>query len=502
MPDWTYQPLRGVAAALLGVRRSQVLALRALATVGRLPGGGWAVARALGHRHPPAHLAGTVDGVPVRSRLGAVVPPEVARDAVRALPLLGAGVIEVAPATEADVVRQAVAGAPVPVLVREADPAEEEAIVRDAGAVVPGRTDVVHLTSPDIPAAVEALADPDAIVLATPSVLIDAGPGWFGRVLEAATPTTPPARTTGWNPRWWPTWWWGALVGLGMVAGGLVAAAITLGPVLLWYDRAFLGASVDHLHHINHRLVGFLQHDRITLAGTMVSIGVLYTGLSVGGLRRGWPWAREAYLVSGWIGFPTLLYFVGSGFLEPLHVAAAAALFPAFLLSARRRDLTPQWTSAPEGDERVRRRALVGQLLVVITGAGLFVGGVVVSVVGLTEVFVPSDLEFLGAEPAGLADANPKLLAFIAHDRAGFGGALMSAAAAITLLGAWGWRRGEAWVWWSLALAAVTGFLPAVVVHGVIHYIDFGHLAPVFVGMATTVTALALARPYLCARLR
>ncbi|HEX8864658.1 MAG TPA: hypothetical protein VF821_03280, partial [Lentzea sp.] len=134
----------------------------------------------------------------------------------------------------------------------------------------------------------------------------------------------------------------------------------------------------------------------------------------------------------------------------------------------------------------------------VCTGVGLFAGGAVVSFVGLTDVFVPSDLEFLHTTAEALNNANPRLLSFIAHDRAGFGGALMSAATAITLLSAWGWRRGEAWVWWSLALAAVFGFLPAVVVHGVIHYSDFGHLAPVFVGMAITLTALLLARPYLC----
>ncbi|ROO86071.1 hypothetical protein EDD29_3632 [Actinocorallia herbida] len=29
----------------------------------------------------------------------------------------------------------------------------------------------------------------------------------------------------------------------------------------------------------------------------------------------------------------------------------------------------------------------------------------------------------------------------------------MSAGVAIVLLSAWGWRRGEPWVWWSLALS-------------------------------------------------
>ncbi|HEX6359057.1 hypothetical protein [Actinophytocola sp.] len=508
MPDWTYHPLRGMAAALLGTRRSQRVALRTLAAIGSLPGGGRLIARGFGHHHPPPRLAGAVAGVPVRSRLGAVVPPSVARDAVRALPPLGAGLIEVAPVGLADVpvVREAAKGRRVPVVVRAVGPDAAAVATALAPHVDAVRTEaapnVVHVTSPSVALAAQALSERAEAVLVTPSVLVRSGPGWFARVTEAATPASPApsVRDVGRDPRRWPAWWWGLLVGLGMGGAGLGAAAITLGPVLLWYDREFLGMGLDQLHAINHHLVHFLQHDRITMAGTMVAIGVLYVGLAVGGIRRGWPWAREAYLVSGWIGFPTLLYFLGFGFVEPLHTAVAVVLFPMFLIATSRRSEHPQWTVWPEGPERERHRALVGQLLLVCTGIGLFVGGVVVSAVGLTDVFVESDLEFLRTGPDALRAANPRLLSFIAHDRAGFGGALMAAATAITLLSAWGWRRGESWVWWSLALAAITGFLPAMVVHGVIRYTDFGHLAPVLVGIGLTLTALILARPYLCAR--
>jgi hypothetical protein len=103
MPDWTYQPLRGIAAALLGTRRSQVAALRALALAGSLPGGGRLIALGFGHRHPPPQLAGSVSGVAVTARLGAVVPPTVAGDTARALPLLGAGLVVVSPVGMADV---------------------------------------------------------------------------------------------------------------------------------------------------------------------------------------------------------------------------------------------------------------------------------------------------------------------------------------------------------------------------------------------------------------
>jgi hypothetical protein len=444
----------------------------------------------------------------VRNRLGAVVPPGVARDAVRALPPLGAGFVEVAPVGLADVpaVREAAEGRRVPVVVHAVGP-DAAAVVAalsphvDAIRTEPDPT-LFHVTSPLVAPAVDVLAERTWAVLVTPAVLVAAGPGWFARVTEAATPAEPASsvRDLGPNPRRWPAWWWGLLVGLGMVGAGLGAAAITLGPVLLWYDREFLGTGLVGLHAINHHLVHFLQHDRITMAGTMVAIGVLYVGLAVGGIRRGWPWAREAYLVSGWIGFPSLLYFLGHGFVEPLHTAVAVVLFPMFLIAVRRRPDRPRWTVVAEGPESLRRRALVGQLLVVCTGIGLFIGGAVVSTVGLTDVFVASDLEFLGTDAEALRAANPRLLSFVAHDRAGFGGALMAAAAAITLLSAWGWRRGESWVWWTLAAAAITGFLPAIAVHGTIRYTDVLHLAPVFIGIALTLTALVLSRPYLCAR--
>jgi hypothetical protein len=504
MPDWTYHPLRGAAAAVLGERRAQRTALRLLASIGARPAGARLIARGFGHRHPPRRLAGELAGVPVRVRLGITVPPSLAHEVVRAMPPLGAGVVEVAPVSVADVetVREAAAGRAIPVVVRADGPEVEAALESHVDGFTGGDDPrLVRVADPSVTAAAAALDEPDAVVLARPAVLVAAGPGWFARVVEAATPTEPAPglRDVGPDPRRWPAWCWALLVGLGMTVAGLGAAAITLGPVLLWYDRDYLGMTLHELHAANHHLVHFLQHDRITMAGTMVSIGALYTGLAVGGIRRGRPWAREVYLLSGAIGFPTLFYFLATGFVEPLHTATALVLFPMFVAGVRRAPHTPRWRPVPEGPERERRRALTGQLLLIVTGVGLFVGGAVISVVGLTGVFVPTDLTFLGTSARALEAVNPRLVPFVAHDRAGFGGALMSAAAAITLLSAWGWRRGEAWVFWTLGIAAAAGFLPAVVVHGTIHYTDFVHLAPVYLGMAMTATGLLLARPYLCA---
>ncbi|MDQ0792211.1 hypothetical protein [Streptomyces sp. B1I3] len=504
MPDWTYHPLRGPAAAALGKRRSQRTALRLLASVGSRPAGARLIAWVVGHRPTPKRLAGEIAGVPVAVRLGISVPPSLAREAVRVMPPLGAGVVEVAPvsAADAETIREAAAGRSVPLVVRACDPEAEATLEPYVDGFT--RSDdpyVVHVSAPSVTAPAAALTEPGIVVLARPGVLVAAGPGWFQRVTEAAMPTEPPPvlRDVGRDPRRWPAWWWALLVGLGMTGAGLGAAAITLGPVLLSYDRDYLDMTVHELHAANHHLVHFIQHDRITMAGTMVAIGALYTGLAVGGIRRCWPWAREIYLLSGAIGFPTLFYFLATGFVEPLHTATTIALFPMFVAAVRRTPRTPRWRPVPEGPEPERRRALIGQLLLITTGAGLFVGGVVISVVGLTGVFVPTDLAFLGASAQTLEVVNPRLVPFVAHDRAGFGGALMAAAVAITLLSAWGWRRGEAWVFWTLSAAATAGFLPPVLIHGAIHYTDLSHLAPVYFGIVTTGTGLLLARPYLCA---
>ncbi|WUV48177.1 hypothetical protein OG563_08255 [Nocardia vinacea] len=496
MPDWTYHPLRPMANALVGEHRAQLLALRLLSGLIALPGGGRAIERVFDHPELPAEWA---------DRFGARVPVEVARDAIRVLPVQGAGIVEVGPVGRDDIaaVRAAVLDRRCRVIALVDDPEVGAELEPHVDQVIVGEpADRHYLTEPDIAAAVTALADSTATVLATPAVLIAAGPSWFNRVIEAAQPTAPPPtlRDVPLDPRRWPAWCWGLLVGIGMIVAGIGAAAITLGPVLLWYDRDYLGTDVDGLHEINHHLVHFLQHDRITMAGNMIAIGVLYTGLAWGGMRLGRVWARNAYLLSGLIGFPTLFYFLVIGFVEPLHVTAAAVLFPMFLLAVWRKPTTAHWTVPPECPEWIRRRALVGQLLLVATGVGVFIGGVVISTVGLTFVFVPTDLEFMHTDAATLEAANTHLLPFIAHDRAGFGGALMATAVAIVLPGLWGWRQGEAWVWWTLLGAAVAGSAGALVIHFFIHYTAFVHLLPVYFGSAMLAVALILARPYLMYR--
>jgi hypothetical protein len=170
-----------------------------------------------------------------------------------------------------------------------------------------------------------------------------------------------------------------------------------------------------------------------------------------------------------------------------------------FVIAVWRAPSTPRWPVMVEGPETERRRALWGQLLMIGLGGGLFVAGAVISTVGLSTVFVPTDLSFLAADAQHLASANPPLLAFIAHDRAGFGGALIGAGLAVLLISLWGWRRGARWVWWSLLLGCACGTAPALAVRFAIGYTHLEHLLPVYVLILVAACALTLSKPYLTA---
>jgi len=466
--------------AVLGVRRSQLAALGLVAALTRIPGGRWVVA-GLGHTAPPAEAAGRVAGVPVVARVGASVGPGVGRNALRALPALGAGLVEVGSR----------------IYVGETELSPDAVVLRNASVAqvkADGRP-VIATTSVPSPGFAAGLIEAGAAaVLITTEGLIEAGPGWFHRATMAYVGKMPAARGR--------AWFAGLALGAGMIAGGIGAAIVAMGPVLLPYDASYLGIDSAGLAAINPRLIHFLQHDRITLAGVMVAIGILYSALSWWGIRRGLAWARDAMLASGVVGFPTLFYFFGYRYVEPAHVALAAVLFPLFIIATWNRPRGHTSVLDDEGPDSERQQALLGQLLMVVVGAGLIIGGVSISYEGLTAVFVPSDLSYMSTSSQALAEANGRLLSFIAHDRAGFGGALVSAGVAVLLIAAWGWERGQAWVWWTLLASAAAGLGAALVVHIGVAYTDFLHVLPIYAGIAFTAVSLALGRRFLTAGAR
>src|SRR5215203_3886801 len=204
-------------------------------------------------------------------------------------------------------------------------------------------------------------------------------------------------------PRRWPRdWVWIALLGVGMLLGGVLAWIVAATRVVLPYDEAFVGLSRAELLAVNGRLLAFLAHDRVTLAGTMIAIGALYAGLALAPMRRGERWARRAMLISGAFGFASVFLFLGFGYFDPLHALVTGLLLPFFLLGM----LGPraQATSPPRPPRR--RGWPWGEFLFVAVGVGLLLGGITLAVMGVTVVFVPEDLAFMSTSRVALDAAS------------------------------------------------------------------------------------------------
>jgi hypothetical protein len=138
----------------------------------------------------------------------------------------------------------------------------------------------------------------------------------------------------------------------------------------------------------------------------------------------------------------------------------------------------------------LRSRAGRGHALLLASTFGIAAAGLVITTVGMTTVFVPQDLEFMGVKVAELRALNDRLVPLIAHDRAGFGGALVSCGLAMFLSVLY-WRTQTSdglkpvlmrSHWQALAIAGTCGFATAVGIHFVIGYTSFTHVAPAVIG--------------------
>ncbi|SFT26609.1 hypothetical protein [Paenibacillus sp. BC26] len=327
--------------------------------------------------------------------------------------------------------------------------------------------------------------------------LIDTGPGLPKRVNEAILYERVRQLPEPKPESFWRHWGWMCLLGIGMITGGILAWIIATTTVLLPYDEAFLGIHRDMLHHLNHRLLHFMSHDRITLAGTMISIGVLYYQLGMHGLRHGVHWARTALLVSAITGFASFFLYLGYGYFDPLHAVVALILLPMFLLSMRANPDKPFRNPVNLRSDRMWKRAMWGQFCMVVLGFALVIGSITISGFGVTRVFVPQDLAYIGLTSDQIAAMNPRLIPLIAHDRAGFGGALFSDALALLTMALWGIQQGERWLWWTFLIGGAPAFFAAFSVHWHIGYTDFVHLSPAIFALLLYIAGLILLYPYL-----
>ena len=127
------------------------------------------------------------------------------------------------------------------------------------------------------------------------------------------------------------SWFWTFLMGAGMLLGSVMALVIAATRVVLPYDEMFVNMSRDELHNVNPRLLAFMAHDRVSLAGTMVAIGVMYVGLSLFGIRRGLHWAQLSVFVSAFVGFASFFLFLGFEYFDNFHAFVTLALLQLLL---------------------------------------------------------------------------------------------------------------------------------------------------------------------------
>ncbi len=282
-------------------------------------------------------------------------------------------------------------------------------------------------------------------------------------------------------------------------AGGFAIFLAASGEFLP-HDIRYLGMSAADLCSLaDCRIVGFMVHDRAAFGGALCAIGALYLYVILFPLRRGEAWAWWLLLFSGSLGFLTFLAYLGYGYLDTWHGLGTLLLAPFFAagLALGRRSVRrpggPGALFSPGGFPRLTSRHGLGRACLLAGALGTAVGGLTILWVGVTDVFVPADLAFIGLSADQLRAVNPRLVSLIAHDRVGFGGAVFTTGlTAFACL----WHAPLSRALWETMLFAGTVSLGAAVgTHLFVGYLDLPHLAPPAAAIASLVTGLALTVP-------
>jgi hypothetical protein len=286
------------------------------------------------------------------------------------------------------------------------------------------------------------------------------------------------------------------VIGLVLAACGAFALFQSATGHFLPHDVAYLGMDAQRLCALQQcRIVHFMFHDRVAFGGVLIAVGILYAWLAEFPLQGGERWAWRTFAWSGACGFASFLTYIGYGYLDTWHGTATLVLLALFALGlSRTRRLvaaSPKRAASPR-----LRGGGIGRVLLILTGLGLLGAGLTISVVGTTRVFVPQDLTYIGLAAGDLRAINPRLVPLIAHDRAGFGGALLTCG--VTWLFCVFYGRPSRSLWQALLAAGTAGFACAIGIHWIIGYLDFFHLAPAVLGALLFSAAITLAHRPMC----
>nr|WP_078379328.1 dihydroorotate dehydrogenase [Sutcliffiella halmapala] len=304
------------------------------------------------------------------------------------------------------------------------------------------------------------------------------GPGLTKRINEALLARVVNTTTT--QPGWLSYW----LFGLFIFLGGVLALLFSLTSIILPYDEHFLGMKKEEIWLFNERIMLFMAHDRMTLAGTMISGGIVYMQLAKYGIKKGLRWAKQATDAAAIVGFLGIFAFIGYGYFDWLHLMFWLVLLPFYLYGFfKTRGLTGTPVSTNTKNDAVWKKAIYGQLAFVLLGFSFVLGGLIISYIGVTTVFVSTDILYICMPPEMLQTFNQQLIPVLAHDRAGFGSALLSVGLLVLMLALWGFQQGNTWVWWTFFIGGLPAFIAGVSIHFAIGYTTFIHLFPAYVAL-------------------
>jgi hypothetical protein len=282
----------------------------------------------------------------------------------------------------------------------------------------------------------------------------------------------------------------------GLVLAGAFALFLALTGEFLPHDVDYLGMSAADLCSVDDcRVVNFMVHDRAAFGGALVAVGVLYTYLACFPMRRGEAWAWWLLSVSAAAGFLSFLAYLGYGYLDTWHGIGTALLLPIFvvgLIRARRLVGATGLVHALRAGRfpDLATRDGLGRACLLAGAAAVAVAGLEIFRIGVTDVFVPEDLAFMGLSADQLHALNPRLVPLIAHDRAGFGGAVFTTG--LTAFGCLWYARTTRALWQAMLIAGMVSLTAAIGIHLAVGYVDVWHLAPPMAAAGSLLSGLAL----------
>lgn len=277
-----------------------------------------------------------------------------------------------------------------------------------------------------------------------------------------------------------------SFVGLVLVFSGIFVCVQSYIGEFLPHDRNFLGMDASSLGAVNPRIVNFMFHDRVSFGATIISTGLLYIWLAEFPIRLQKDWAWYIYLISGLFGFISFMTYLGHGYLDEYHAISSLLLIPLFILglylSYKTYRVKPVFHLnyfIPK-KKSLKGFAAIGYRSLIFTSLGILLGGLVIMFVGMTDVYVPQDLEYMVMCSTDFSKINKNLTPLIAHDRASFGGGLACVGLLIycIIINAVPSRN----LWQILLISLSVGFLSVLFIHFSIGYTSFIHLSPAYLG--------------------